>query len=125
MTESLTQQILAQLALLTTSVTAHHSSHIGIDDKIAAMYKILVTGDPPLPEIVRKHELWIVEHDKEKTEIRQSGISRDLMATQSQQKDRSDAVAFRRQLTTVVITIVGTQIVGFIVLAIEIALKMK
>lgn len=35
--------------------------------KIDAMYKIIVTGNgqPPMPEMVRKHEEWIKEKEEE------------------------------------------------------------
>jgi hypothetical protein len=36
-------------------------------DQVKAMYKILVTGNgqPPLPEVVREHEKWIADQEKE------------------------------------------------------------
>jgi len=117
------QQVFVQLATLSSDLTAHVALQSLCDEKVNAMYKIIVTGNgkPALPEDVRKHEQWIQEHDRNTADACQKNDSRNLLSIQGDQKKQSDAVAFKRQL----LIVTATQIIGFIILSIEILLKMK
>jgi hypothetical protein len=75
MPPSITQQVFDKLALLKETLELHVVHDEANVEKVAAMYKILVTGNgvPSLPETVRVHEAWmrtrindIEEEDREK-----------------------------------------------------------
>jgi len=119
----LDQQVLVRLSELSAALTAHIALQSLLDEKLNAMYKIIVTGNgqPALPEVVRQHDSWILKHDEDSADASQKNHSRNLLSIQGAQKETSDAVAFGRQLFIVT----ATQVIGFVILGVEIFLKMK
>jgi hypothetical protein len=97
---------------LAISVSTHHAEGAALNEKVDKMYKVLVTGNgqPALPEIVRRHDEWIMERDKERAE-----------KSESAKIDRREAVSFKRQIWLML----ATEIVGFCILAVEVAIHMK
>jgi putative protein kinase ArgK-like GTPase of G3E family len=61
-------QVLEQLENIKLQLSAHYEREKAADERLAGVYKILVTGNgtPPLPEMVRKHEDWICEQKEDK-----------------------------------------------------------
>jgi hypothetical protein len=82
MTAPISQQVFDKLSELSSSLELHIATDKPNADKIAAMYKILVTGNgtPSLPETVRTHEAWMVTRKGEIAE------------------DEKNKAAFHRQL---------------------------
>jgi 6-phosphogluconate dehydrogenase (decarboxylating) len=122
--KSTTQQILDQVSSLTISLATHISGQVASDVMTKAMYGILVTGQdgkPPLPEVVRRHEEWIVQHDSERAEVKKEHREDVLINTADTKKDRSEAVSFRRQIWLMI----AAEVIGFILVGVEVALHMK
>jgi hypothetical protein len=115
--------LLIQLTSLAVSFATHIATDAQNTEQIKAMYKILVTGNGvlPLPEIVRKHTEWIAERDEANKEIRNE--TRDEMVRNSvnTKEDRREAVSSKHQLWIMVCV----QIVGFLLLGLEVLLHWK
>ena len=62
---TISQKLLDDLTNIIPTLTIHIAGDSDLQEKMLAMYKILVTGNgsPPLPEVVRIHSAWIIAHD--------------------------------------------------------------
>jgi len=118
-----TQQLLAQVTSLAFLVASHVSGEAETKEMTKAMYKILVTGNGQLPlsETVRQHSAWIEERDGERKENKQDKKDTLAITVASANKDRSEAVAFRRQLWILAIGEIAT----FLLLGAAVLLKWK
>jgi hypothetical protein len=125
--ESKIQQILDKINIITNTLTMHigiQDTHDIIRDKqISEMYKIMVTGngDVAIPETVRKHAEWIKEHDKEKEENYRENKEVLRINIADEKKEKSDYRVSKRQF----FIMVAAQVIGFIIIGIELALNMR
>jgi len=125
--ESKIQQILDKINIITNTLTMHiaiQDTHDIIRDKqISEMYKIMVTGngDVAIPETVRKHSEWIKEHDKEKEENYRENKEVLRINIADEKKEKSDYRVSKRQF----FIMVAAQVIGFIIIGIELALNMR
>jgi len=86
---TISQKLLDELAEVIPALAIHIAGDEDLRSKMAAMYKILVTGNgsPPLPEIVRIHSAWITAHD---------AINQDIL-NQKSELDK-EARLFKKQI---------------------------
>ena len=117
------QQILTQISSLAISFAAHVSGEIETKEKITAMYKILVTGNGilPLPEIVRNHTEWIKEREEERCNEQIEKRDNITQNRKDTREDRTEAVAFKRQLWI----LAAGQVLTFLLLGLAVLFKWK
>jgi hypothetical protein len=117
------QQIFEQLSILRISLANHMAAQVHTDQQTASMYRLLISGNgkPSLAETVRKHEEWIQERNIENSRIKQEHQDDVLIKTSDAKKDRSETKREKFQIWLML----GTQVAGFIFLAVEISLHMK
>ena len=65
MPANLPQKFLDQLMEVIPALAIHIAGDVPRDEKINAMYKLLVigNGEPPIPETIRIQQAWILAHD--------------------------------------------------------------
>jgi hypothetical protein len=121
--KNIEQRVLEQVGVLSGSLSTHIALQKISDEKIGEMYKILVTGNgvPALPEIVRRHQEWILERDKEREENAKNRKEEKQNSIQDTKADRREAISFKHQIWLML----ATEVVGFGVLGLELALHMK
>ena len=63
MAATISRQVLDEISEIKIDLAARFERDKDTCEKVAAMHKIIVTGngDPPLPEQVRKNANWIIE----------------------------------------------------------------
>lgn len=123
--------IKGEVSKINVCLIEHLAYDKGNRQKIDDMYKIIVTGngDLPLPETVRKHKDWIENHDKEQNNIEKYNQEEILQSKKYSQEeilqgkkdvrdDRSEALAFKRQLWLLaigqVLTLIGLGVTVFL-----------
>ena len=109
---AISQKLLDELTDVIPRLTIHIAADTDLQAKMAAMYKILVTGNgqPALPEIVRIHSAWIIAHD---------AIALQVEATRSDLA--KETRLFRRQIQGLVIS----QILSFLFLVVAVWLGLR
>ena len=103
---TISQKLLDQLTEVIPRLAIHIAADADLQLKLAAMYKIIVTGngDVALPETVRIHSAWIIAHDATALQIETNKI--DLKKETRQFRRQIQGLVFSQVLTFVFLAIV-------------------
>jgi hypothetical protein len=117
------QQVLDQVSTLTLSLANHMAGQTHTDQMTAAMYKLLITGNgnPPLPEIVHKHERWLEELRQDKCNDVEEIKKEEIVARSDARSDRREVITSNRQFWIML----ASQLIGFILLGLAVVLRWK
>lgn len=129
--ESKIQQVLDKINIINTTLITHIATQDVRDEvrdkQLSAVYKIMVTGngDIPLTEVVRNHSAWIEEHNKDQDETYKEDKEMLMMNVVDEKKNKTDNKVSKRQFLIAIAVAVTTQVIGFIFIGIEFALRMR